>query len=142
MKSPYRFNWMPLITGTIVGFVADFFVFYYLITSETTHIARSLLLFCVMILFGFIGFAFSVYNMKSKTIFHKQVTNPVNPNLLVPGQIYWLNGETHATYLAYDGQTGNFLFHIYGVDNENDPGSGQMLNSYMIFHFISKTEEK
>lgn len=66
---------------------------------------------------------FLVYMMNSAgNIFRIEVKHPVDPNNLNVGQIYWLNGETHAVYRGQDSYSGKYKFNIYGIGKDiNDP---------------------
>jgi hypothetical protein len=140
MKTPFKISWAPFWQSTIAG--TAFCVLFYLILGplglhQPFSLVMAFQLFCVLGVYGVFGFLLSTINSPRNNIFHRMVISQINPEELVKGQVYWLNGETHATYLDWDSFSGQYLFHIYGLNNPKDPGSGTLVLPGNVRLFIS-----
>lgn len=78
---------------------------------------------------------------RNGSILNIKVINPADPEKLVPGSTYWLNGETPIIYLGKHSHTGKPIFHIGGLDDPNHLDIGRQINPGDVRIYISVTPE-
>jgi hypothetical protein len=110
MKSPIKRNWFPLQISCVVGLVLVIFLYYNL--PDFTWMKAS----SIYVMWLIMGLCISFANY---TIFKRRVDYPVDPKDLIFGEIYWLNGETHAMYLGQSEYSGKYRFNIWGYDKQD-----------------------
>jgi hypothetical protein len=139
VKSPIKFD-----RQAIAGF---FFIWLVFLAIDATSnswaslsfwqiIGKIVLLLIMLALLLFVPFV-----VVGSTILNRRVNSPADPDNLVIGQRYWLNGETWAKYLGQDRDTGEYRFSIYGVNKEDNPEDSTDLKPGHIRNYISTVQE-
>lgn len=141
MKSPLRYSKWLIIIYFIVGFLVIGVTFnaYYLSGAVIT-LSKIVWNLIAILLFTLCGWYQAV--KFTGTILHRKVNHPVDPHRLVPNKIiYWLNGETRATFVGVMDYTGKYLFHVHGYHKKNDVFDAQDLSPDQVRDYISTQKE-
>lgn len=137
MKSPLKFDynifWICMGGGVVIA------AFAHLLSGEPLTWYRLLILLGLMVCFFVLG---CVFTAQSATMFHRKVNNPVDPQYLIKGGVYWLNGETNAVYVGQDPYRGTYGFHFIGYHSDKDITECMYLFPGVVRLYISNRMEE
>lgn len=135
-KSPLKFDynifWMCMGGGVIIA------IFVHLISGEPLTWTRLSLLFGILGCFFVIG---CIVTAQTATLFRRTVTNSVQPEDLISGNTYWLNGNSEAVYVGPDLYRGTFGFHFVGYHSDKDETECKFLIPGYVRLYISDRKE-
>lgn len=115
MQSPYKYDWNIMKIFT-VGWIVICFVIL-LIKLFTGSLTWDSIVAFTILSFVSAGLGFSL-TFCLRTLLNTKVKNPVNPNELIPGEEYYLNGTHKARYSGKNKYTQQYIFYIAGVQDE------------------------
>ena len=140
MKSPLRYSKWPIVIYFLISFliIGSFLNSFYLMGGVIT-LGRVLWSVGGVIFMTICGWLLAI--KFTGTILHRKVDHPVEPYQLVMGNLYWLNGETPATYIGVMDYTGKHLFHVQGYHKKNDSLDAKDLSPNQVRDYISTQKE-
>ncbi len=138
MEKPTRkYDWKAFPLWMIMS--AVFILFVALISNSTTPMSllKGFAMLGAYLALLVLGLALII---RWSSILNRKVDHPVlNPEKMIVGHRYWLNGETWADYIGQDVSTKLFVFAIYGENNPKKPYT--VLYRGDVCRYISESQE-
>lgn len=140
MKSPLKYSKWPIVFSFLVGFFIIGITFNsFLLSGGTVTPLRIIASIGFIIIYTLVGWGVSIHF--TGTFLHRKVDNPVKLSKIVAQNTYWLNGQTEAIYLGVMDHTGKYLFHIKGLNKNNNLLDAKDLNPTQVVTYISEVKE-